>query len=91
MAQKPVLWDRDGARAFRVWSVTREEAWASADVQGTWVSGFSTNIYLFYYEMSFSLQHFLKWKGLDDGKTVLFAVFVVTSKVVSLRCRNNFQ
>ena len=37
MAQKPVL--RGGARALRVKSVSREEAWASADVQGAWVSG----------------------------------------------------
>ena len=39
MAQKPVLRGEVGARALRVRSVSREEAWASAYVQGAWVSG----------------------------------------------------
>jgi len=39
MAQKPVLWGEVGARALRVRSVPREEAWASAGVQGALVSG----------------------------------------------------
>ena len=40
MAQKPVLRVKVGARALRVRSVSREEAWASAGVQGAWVSGY---------------------------------------------------
>ena len=39
MAQKPVLRVEVGARALRVRSVSREEAWASAGVQVAWVSG----------------------------------------------------
>jgi len=39
MAQKPALRVEVGARALRVRSVSREEAWASAAVQDTWVSG----------------------------------------------------
>ena len=39
MAQKPVLRVEVGARALLVQSVSREEAWESADVQGAWVSG----------------------------------------------------
>ena len=39
MAQKPVLRVEVGARALRVRSVSREEAWAGACVQGAWVSG----------------------------------------------------
>ena len=39
MAQKPVLRGEVGARALRVRSVSREEAWASVGVQGAWVSG----------------------------------------------------
>ena len=39
MAQKPMLRVEVGARALRVRSVSREEAWASAGVQGAWVSG----------------------------------------------------
>ena len=39
MAQSPVLRVEVGARALRVRSVPREEAWASAGVQGAWVSG----------------------------------------------------
>ena len=39
MAQKPVLLGEVGARALRVRSVSREEACASAGVQGAWVSG----------------------------------------------------
>ena len=39
MAQKPVLRIEVGARALRVRSVSREEAWASAGVQGAWVCG----------------------------------------------------
>ena len=39
MAQKPVLRVEVGARALRMRSVSREEAWASAGVQGAWVSG----------------------------------------------------
>ena len=39
MAQKPVLRGEVGARALRVRSVSREEAWASAGVQDAWVSG----------------------------------------------------
>ena len=38
MAQKPVLRVEVGARALRVRSVSREEAWATASVQGAWVS-----------------------------------------------------
>ena len=34
MAQKPVLRGDVGARALHVRSVSREDAWASADVQG---------------------------------------------------------
>ena len=37
MAQKPVLRGEVGARALRVRSVSREEAWASAGVQGACV------------------------------------------------------
>jgi len=37
MAQKPVLRVEVGARALRVRSVSREEAWASAGVQDAWV------------------------------------------------------
>ena len=39
MAQKPMLRVEVGARALRVRSVSREEAWASAGVQDAWVSG----------------------------------------------------
>ena len=39
MAQKPILRDEVGARALRVGSVSREEVWESAGVQGPWVSG----------------------------------------------------
>ena len=39
MAQKLVLRGEVVARALRVRSVSREEAWASAGVQGAWVSG----------------------------------------------------
>jgi hypothetical protein len=39
MAQKPMLRGEVGARALRVRSVSREEVWASAGVQGAWVSG----------------------------------------------------
>jgi hypothetical protein len=39
MAQKPVLRVEVGARALRVRLVLREEAYASAGVQGAWVSG----------------------------------------------------
>ena len=38
MAQKPVLRGEVGARALRVRSVPREEVWASAGMQGAWVS-----------------------------------------------------
>ena len=38
-AQKPVLRVEVGARVLRVRSVSREEEWASAGVQGAWVSG----------------------------------------------------
>ena len=38
MAQKPMLRGEVGARALRVRSVPREGAWASAGVQGAWVS-----------------------------------------------------
>jgi hypothetical protein len=38
MAQKPMLKVEVGARALRVRPVSREEAWASAGVQGAWVS-----------------------------------------------------
>jgi hypothetical protein len=38
-AQKPVLRGEVGARALRVRLVSREEAWASAGVQGAWVGG----------------------------------------------------
>ena len=38
MAQKPVLRGDVGARALRVWFVSREEALASAGVKGAWVS-----------------------------------------------------
>ena len=38
MVQKPVLRGEVGARALRVRSVSREEAWASTGVQGAWVS-----------------------------------------------------
>ena len=41
MAQKPVLRGEVGARALRVRSVSREEVWASAGVQGAWVSASS--------------------------------------------------
>ena len=37
MAQKQMLRVEVGARALRVWSVPREEAWASAGVQCAWV------------------------------------------------------
>ena len=37
MAQKPIMRGEMGARALRVRSVSREEAWASAGVQGAWV------------------------------------------------------
>ena len=40
MAQRPVLRAEVGVRVLRVWSVSREDAWASAGVQGAWVSGF---------------------------------------------------
>ena len=45
MAQKPVLRGEVGARALRVRSVSREEVWASAVVQGAWVSwcGYETD------------------------------------------------
>ena len=39
MAQKPMLRGEVGARALRVRSVSREEVWASAGVQGAWVGG----------------------------------------------------
>jgi hypothetical protein len=39
MAHKPMLRGEVGARALRVRSVSREEVWASAGVQGAWVSG----------------------------------------------------
>ena len=39
MAQKPVLRGEGRTRALRVRSVSREGAWASAGVQGAWVSG----------------------------------------------------
>ena len=39
MAQKPMLRGEVGARALRVRSVSREEVWASAGMQGAWVSG----------------------------------------------------
>ena len=39
MAQKPVLRVELGARALRVRSVSREDAWASAGVKDAWVSG----------------------------------------------------
>ena len=38
MAKKPMLRVELGARALRVRSVSKEEAWASAGVQGAWVS-----------------------------------------------------
>ena len=38
MAQKPMLRGEVGARGLRVQSVSREEVWASAGVQGAWVS-----------------------------------------------------
>ena len=38
MPQKPVLWGEVGAHALRVRSVSREGVWASAGVQGAWVS-----------------------------------------------------
>ena len=38
-AQKPALRVEVGARALRVRSVSRDGAWASAGVQGAWVSG----------------------------------------------------
>jgi hypothetical protein len=40
MAQKPMLRGRVGARVLRARSVSRDEAWASAGVQGAWVSRF---------------------------------------------------
>ena len=43
MAQKPALRGEVGARALRVQSVPREEVWASADVQGAWMSGFEAD------------------------------------------------
>ena len=39
LAQKPVLRGEEGARVLRVRSVPREEAWASAGVQGAWIGG----------------------------------------------------
>ena len=39
MAQRPLLRVEVGARALRMWSVSREGAWASAGMQGAWVSG----------------------------------------------------
>ena len=39
MAQVPMLRGEVGARALRVRSVSREEAWASAGVRCAWVSG----------------------------------------------------
>ena len=39
MAQKPMLRGEVGARALRVRSVSSEEVWASAGVQGAWVGG----------------------------------------------------
>ena len=39
MAQKPMLRGEVGTRAWRVRSVSIEEAWASAGVQGAWASG----------------------------------------------------
>ena len=39
MAQKPMLRGEGGSFALRVRSVPREGVWASADVQGAWVSG----------------------------------------------------
>ena len=39
MAQKPVLRGEVGARALCVRSVSRQEVWASAGVQGAWVAG----------------------------------------------------
>ena len=39
MAQKPMLRSEVGARALRVRSVSRGEVWASAGMQGAWVSG----------------------------------------------------
>ena len=38
MAQKPVLRVEVGARALRMRPVSREGAWASAGMQGAWVS-----------------------------------------------------
>ena len=38
MAHKPMLQDEVGARALRMWSVSREEVWASAGVHDAWVS-----------------------------------------------------
>ena len=40
MAQKPMLRGEVGARALRVRSVSREEAWARLGVQGAWMSGY---------------------------------------------------
>ena len=40
VAQKLVLQGEMGVRALRVRSVSREEVWASAGVQGAWVNGF---------------------------------------------------
>ena len=40
MAQKPVLRGEVGCQVLRVRSVSKEEAWASAGVQGAWVGGF---------------------------------------------------
>ena len=39
LAQKPMLRGEVGARALLVRSVSREQVWASAGVQGAWVSG----------------------------------------------------
>ena len=39
MAQEPMLRGEVGARALRVRSGSREEAWASVGVRGAWVSG----------------------------------------------------
>ena len=39
MAQKPILRGEVGARALRVRTMSRGEVWASAGVQGAWVSG----------------------------------------------------
>ena len=55
MAQKPMLRVEVGSRALRVRSVSREEAWASAGVQGAWVSGWNPGFLRYFFRRQLHL------------------------------------